>query len=105
MFNFLIPVTQDHIDTGRCGDEYNCALAKAIDASIIGSDSYVVGHFITIWIENYGRKTYDTTNRLASWISKFDDDKTRVNPFTLHLYRTGTRFYADVLEPDLSEEL
>ena len=74
-----IEVTQTDIKKGDQGDMQSCAIARAVKRTM--GDSPNVDSLITVEIAG---KTwfYDMPQKAANFISKFDEDKSLVKPFS-----------------------
>ena len=72
-----IPITQEHIDTGRVGDAFNCAIAVGLK----GEFAYEISVTRMIVI---GNDAYQATPEVVRWFGDFDMGRP-VKPITIEL--------------------
>ena len=72
-----IQITQEHIDTGRVGDAFNCAIAVGLK----GEFAYDISVTSMIVI---GKGAYQATPEVIRWFGDFDMGKP-VKPITIEL--------------------
>lgn len=72
-----IPITQEHIDTGRVGDAFNCAIAVGLK----GEFAYEISVTSMIVI---GNDAYRATPEVVRWFGDFDMGRP-VKPITIEL--------------------
>ena len=72
-----IQITQQHIDTGRVGDAFNCAIAVGLRQEF----AYEIG--VASWIR-IGKDNYQAMPEVVRWFGDFDMGRP-VNPITIEL--------------------
>lgn len=82
-----ITVTQADIDGGFQGRSNNCAIALALKRELKTDTAIVNGSHVFF----AGGQHYKTTKKMKDFITKFDQSKTLVSPFTFALRRETDR--------------
>ena len=72
-----VPITQQHIDTGRVGDAFNCAIAVGLKQEF----AYEISVTGVIQI---GKDDYQATPEVIRWFRNFDRGRP-VKPITIEL--------------------
>jgi hypothetical protein len=72
-----IQITQEHIDTGRVGDAFNCAIAVGLKQEF----AYEISVTGVIQI---GKDDYQATREVVRWFGDFDKGR-KVKPITIEL--------------------
>ena len=72
-----IQITQEHIDTGRVGDAFNCAIAEGLKQEF----AYEISVTSMIVI---GNDAYRATSEVVRWFGNFDRGRP-VKPITIEL--------------------
>ena len=70
-----VPITQQHIDTGRVGDAFNCAIAVGLKQEF----AYEISVTGAIQI---GKDDYQATREVVRWFGDFDKGR-KVKPITI----------------------